>query len=181
MATLLASRRRLITSILTNTQIAQQSKWISTRSFLTSSKPSTIPNFAFAFEYVSLSHILSSANRSSIDGVLVRSSTPLPGAARSLRYLQTNGIPYILLTNGGGMSEAQRVSELSRQLDVHVDVDMFVQSHTPFKQLVDGNEELPRLKDECILVLGGEGNQCRDVAEGCVLLKSPFSIREESR
>ena len=79
------------------------------------------------------------------------------------------------------MSEAQRVSELSRQLDVHVDVDMFVQSHTPFKQLVDGNEELPRLKDECILVLGGEGNQCRDVAEGCVLLKSPFSIREESR
>ena len=43
---------------------------------------------------------------------------------------------------------------------------MFVQSHTPFTQLVEGNERLPRLKDECVLVLGGEGNQCRDVAEG---------------
>ena len=171
MATLLATRQRLITSILTTARIrsigsVHPSVWTSSRSFLTSSKPSTIPNFAFAFEYVPLSPMLSSANRSSIDGVLVRSSTPLPGAARSLRYLQANGIPYILLTNGGGKSEAERVSDLSRELDVPIDVDMFVQSHTPFKQLVDGNEKMPRLKDECVLVLGGEGNQCRDVAEG---------------
>ena len=59
MATLLATRRRLITSVLTTTQVksigpAQHSKWTSGRSFLTSSKSPTIPNFAFAFEYVSL-------------------------------------------------------------------------------------------------------------------------------
>ena len=86
-----------------------------------------------------------------------------------------------MLTNGGGKTEAQRVSDLSRLLDIPIDVDMFVQSHTPFKQLVDGDGELPRLKDECILVLGGEGNQCRDVAEECVFAQSsplnPDSLR----
>lgn len=102
----------------------------------------------------------------SIDGVLLRSSTPLPGASKCLRYLQAHRIPFILLTNGGGKTEAQRVSELSRHLDVDLAVDMFVQSHTPFTQLVEGNDRLPRLKDDCILVLGGQGNQCRDVAEG---------------
>lgn len=106
------------------------------------------------------------ANTYSIDGVLLRSSTPLPGATSSLRYLQAHRIPFILLTNGGGKTEAQRVADLSRHLDVPLDVDMFVQSHTPFAQLVEGNERLPKLKDECVLVLGGEGNQCRDVAEG---------------
>ncbi|KAL8783716.1 MAG: hypothetical protein Q9195_009301 [Heterodermia aff. obscurata] len=158
MATFLATRRHLIASILTTTPVrsigpVQKIKRTSIRSFLTSSRPSTTPNFAFAFD---------------IDGVLLRSSTPLPGASRSLRYLQANGIPFILLTNGGGKTEAQRVSDLSRHLDVPIDVDMFIQSHTPFKQLVDGDEDqkLPRLKDECILVLGGQGNECRDVAEG---------------
>ena len=104
----------------------------------------------------------------SIDGVLLRGSTPLPGASKSLRYLQEHQIPFILLTNGGGKTEAQRVSDLSRYLDVPLDVDMFVQSHSPFVQLVEGDEEqeLPRLKDENVLVLGGEGNQCRDIAEG---------------
>lgn len=58
------------------------------------------------------------------------------------------------------------MSDLSRHLDVPLDVNMFVQSHTPFTQLVEGNERLPRLKDECVLVLGGEGNECREVAEG---------------
>ena len=105
-------------------------------------------------------------NLPSIDGVLLRSSTPIPGACKSLRYLQAHSIPFILLTNGGGKTEAQRVSDLSRHLDVPLDVNMFVQSHTPFTQLVEGNKRLPRLKDECVLVLGGEGNQCRDVAEG---------------
>ena len=177
---LLATRRRLITSVLATTQVrsigpAQQGKWLSRRSLLASSQSPTIPNFAFAFEYVSLSACqIFLLIALSIDGVLLRSSTPLPGATRSLRYLQANGIPFILLTNGGGKTEAQRVSDLSRHLDVPLDVNMFVQSHTPFTQLVDGDEDSPRLKDECILVLGGEGNQCRDVAEGCVWLPSPF-------
>lgn len=42
---------------------------------------------------------------------------------------------------------------------------MFVQSHTPFAELAnDLGEE--NLKDKCILVVGGEGDKCRRVAEG---------------
>lgn len=39
---------------------------------------------------------------------------------------------------------------------------MFVQSHTPFAELVHGEKSL---RDKCILVLGGDGGRCRDVAE----------------
>lgn len=73
----------------------------------------------------------------SIDGVLLHSSKPLPGAAESLRYLQQHRIPFILLTNGGGKPEAERVAELSSKLGVNLDTSNFVQSHTPFQILAD--------------------------------------------
>jgi hypothetical protein len=40
-----------------------------------------------------------------------------------------------------------------------------VQSHTPFAELVHGTGAPPSLKDKCILVLGGDGEACRRVAE----------------
>lgn len=99
---------------------------------------------------------------SSIDGVLLKSSTPIPGAHEALRYLNHHRIPFILLTNGGGKTEAARVKELSEKLDVPLTEENFVQSHTPFKLLaVDG---VKSYKDRTILVLGGKG--CREVAEG---------------
>ncbi len=39
---------------------------------------------------------------------------------------------------------------------------MFVQSHTPFVELVDGEEQY---KNKCVLVTGGDGDACRKVAE----------------
>ena len=98
----------------------------------------------------------------SIDGVLLRSANPLPRAHQTLSYLQANRIPFILLTNGGGKSEAARVEELSKRLEIPLNVDMFVQSHTPFADLVDGEEQY---KNKCVLVTGGDGDACRKVAE----------------
>ena len=43
-----------------------------------------------------------------------------------------------------------------------LDVGMFVQSHTPFCDLVEGEQGY---RDKCILVIGGDGNNCRQVAE----------------
>ncbi len=44
---------------------------------------------------------------------------------------------------------------------------MFVQSHTPFAELVHGVEDSGEgFKDKCILVTGGDGDKCRKVAEG---------------
>ncbi|USW50590.1 Putative HAD-superfamily hydrolase, subfamily IIA, HAD superfamily [Septoria linicola] len=104
---------------------------------------SGIPDFAFAFD---------------IDGVLLRSSAPLPGAAKALSYLQKERIPFILLTNGGGRTEAERIADVSRKLDLELDEKLIVQSHTPFSELRD-------LHEKTVLVVGGERDNCQRVAE----------------
>ncbi|CAI6337699.1 unnamed protein product [Periconia digitata] len=117
------------------------------RSFQTEATPpssaTSIPEFAFAFD---------------IDGVLLRSSDPLPRAHKTLSYLQSQDIPFILLTNGGGKHESERVSELSRKLSVPMDTSMFVQSHTPFA-------DMHTYKDKTVMVVGGDSDKCRVVAE----------------
>lgn len=99
--------------------------------------------------------------------MLLRSSDPLPGATKSLALLQQEQIPFILLTNGGGKHEEDRVTELSDRLKVPLDKSMFVQSHTPFADLVYGKNgsTAKAMKDQCILVVGGERDNCRKVAE----------------
>ncbi|KAJ4384038.1 hypothetical protein N0V86_000882 [Didymella sp. IMI 355093] len=104
---------------------------------------SRIPNFAFAFD---------------IDGVLVRSSDALPRAQQALSYLQAQRIPFILLTNGGGKHESERVADLSRKLRVPLDTSMFVQSHTPFA-------DMDHYKNKTVMVVGGDEDKCRHVAE----------------
>ncbi len=46
-----------------------------------------------------------------------------------------------------------------------LDIGMFVQSHTPFGGLVEGNGEQEGFRDKCVLVIGGDGDKCRKVAE----------------
>lgn len=111
---------------------------------------SRVPNFAFAFD---------------IDGVLLRSSKPIPGAADSLSLLKKQGIPFILLTNGGGKHETERVAEISEKLNVPLDPTDIVQSHSPFAELVKGPDEASALENKCVLVAGGDGDNCRRVAE----------------
>jgi HAD superfamily hydrolase (TIGR01456 family) len=94
----------------------------------------------------------------SIDGVLIRSSDALPRAHKTLSYLESQRIPFILLTNGGGKHESERVAELSSKLGVAIDTSMFVQSHTPFA-------DMNQYKDKNVLVVGGEADKCRAVAE----------------
>lgn len=94
----------------------------------------------------------------SVDGVLVRSNDPLPRAKEALSYLQSRRIPFILLTNGGGKYETERVHELSGKLEVPLDTSMFVQSHTPFALF-------NQYKEKTVLVVGGDGDKCRSVAE----------------
>jgi len=39
-------------------------------------------------------------------------------------------IPFILMTNGGGVKESLRVALLSRQLGYEIRLDQYLQSHT---------------------------------------------------
>ncbi|KAL5114244.1 hypothetical protein ACEQ8H_007896 [Pleosporales sp. CAS-2024a] len=115
----------------------------SRRTLQTAAASSKIPEFAFAFD---------------IDGVLVRSSDALPRATKALSYLQSQRIPFILLTNGGGKHESERVADLSKKLGVTMDTSMFVQSHTPFA-------DMHEYKNKTVMVVGGHGDTCRAVAE----------------
>lgn len=65
--------------------------------------------------------------------------------------------PYILLTNGGGKTEEARTTQLSEILEHKVDLDQFIQSHTPMQALAEYYDN--------VLVCGGEGTKIRDVAK----------------
>ena len=104
----------------------------------------------------------------SIDGVLLRGSNPIHRARKALTFLHKNGIPFILLTNGGGKLEAERVADIRRYLGLKDGVlreECFIQSHTPFADLRHGDGDRPSLSDKTIMVVGGDGDQCRKVAE----------------
>jgi len=55
-----------------------------------------------------------------IDGVLMLGPNAIPAGTKALKALEERKIPYILLTNGGGKWEPDRVTELSDRLGVNV-------------------------------------------------------------
>ncbi|KAI9068319.1 HAD-superfamily hydrolase [Trametes sanguinea] len=100
-----------------------------------------------------------------IDGVLIRGPHTIPAARRALDML--NGanpmgvkIPFILLTNGGGVGEEARRHKLSSQLGVEIHSNQIVQAHTILKSVVH------KYADKPVLVLGGRNDVVRKVAEG---------------
>ncbi|KAF8550688.1 HAD-superfamily hydrolase [Imleria badia] len=100
-----------------------------------------------------------------IDGVLIRGDNALPAAKRALSILEGDNrfgikIPYLLLTNGGGVSESARCHKLSQQLGIKIDTERYIQAHTVLKSVVYKYADLP------VLVLGGKGDTLRKVAEG---------------
>ena len=66
--------------------------------------------------------------------------------------------PYIFVTNGGGKTEQERCRQLSDQLEMEVSPGQFICGHTPMREMAE--------KYHTVLVVGGEGEKCRHVAEG---------------
>lgn len=77
-----------------------------------------------------------------IDGVLLRSKNPIPGSSEALKLLNKEKIPYILVTNGGGVLENKRTEFISSVLDVDISPLQIVQSHTPFKALTNKHKKV---------------------------------------
>jgi len=92
-----------------------------------------------------------------VDGVLSK-KTPLPHAMETLQLLHSQGIPYCILTNSGGVKDEDRAMALSKQFNVPMSPEMVVQSHTPFLEVAG------QYKGKCILALGGIANKVREVA-----------------
>lgn len=88
-----------------------------------------------------------------IDGVILRGSSPIGGSVAALRRLYDESfgnlkVPYVFLTNGGGVPESKRASELSKLLGVKILSSQVIQGHTPFKQL------LKSFENELIVAVG---------------------------
>ena len=66
--------------------------------------------------------------------------------------------PYIFLTNGGGKTEEERCRDLSRQLKTEIQPEQFICGHTPMREMAK--------KYDSVLVVGGQGEKCRQVAHG---------------
>ncbi|KAG9192914.1 hypothetical protein G6011_11648 [Alternaria panax] len=97
-----------------------------------------------------------------IDGVLVHGDRLIPEGQRVLEILNGDNelgikIPHIFLTNGSGKPEQARVDQLSKILHNPISTEQFIQSHTPMRALADYYKT--------VLVVGGEGYKCREVAE----------------
>ena len=88
-----------------------------------------------------------------------------------MSYLQNEKIPFILLTNGGGKTEAARVAYLEKKLQIPLSENMIVQAHTPFA-------EMKQYHDKTVLVIGGDYADCKTVAEsyGYKNVITPYDI-----
>lgn len=98
-----------------------------------------------------------------IDGVLVRGGKAIPEAIEAMKVLDGQNeygvaIPHIFLTNGGGKTEEERCRDLSKQLERDIKVGQFICGHTPMREMAETYGT--------VLVIGGEGEKCRQVAEG---------------
>ncbi|KAJ6186853.1 hypothetical protein N7519_001761 [Penicillium mononematosum] len=109
--------------------------------------PSSTDKFAIAFD---------------IDGVLLKGGKALPESIGAMKYINGDNpygvkIPYIFVTNGGGKTEEERCIDLSRQLQMEVSPGQFICGHTPMREMAEAYQT--------VLVVGGEGEKCRLVAE----------------
>jgi HAD superfamily hydrolase (TIGR01456 family) len=97
-----------------------------------------------------------------IDGVLVHGDRLIPEGKRVLEILNGDNelgikIPHIFLTNGSGKIETARCAQLSKILHSPISTEQFIQAHTPMSALAEYYDT--------VLVVGGEGYSCREVAE----------------
>lgn len=91
-----------------------------------------------------------------IDGVLLRGKSVLPRASEAVRRLIQHRIPYIYMTNGGGVTESQKAKEISEKLNIPADPRQILLAHTPLRSIV------PEFGNKNILLLGKP--QCLDIA-----------------
>eukprot|EP00761_Pharyngomonas_kirbyi_P009694 gb/GECH01009712.1/.p1 GENE.gb/GECH01009712.1/~~gb/GECH01009712.1/.p1 ORF type:complete len:336 (+),score=70.98 gb/GECH01009712.1/:1-1008(+) len=83
-----------------------------------------------------------------IDGVLLRGRSPIAGASRAVKRLQQHQVPFLLLTNGGGVNEKVKTDTIAQALDVELNPKRTILSHTPYRDLA------PQYADDRVLVVG---------------------------
>ncbi|KAJ2864948.1 hypothetical protein GGI22_001606 [Coemansia erecta] len=67
-------------------------------------------------------------------------------------------IPFVLLTNGGGVPEAEKAADISKRLGVEIRADQVVLAHSPMRSLA------AEYANKHVLIVGGKGRRCADIA-----------------
>ncbi|KAM0948178.1 putative HAD-superfamily hydrolase, subfamily IIA, HAD superfamily [Dioscorea sansibarensis] len=97
-----------------------------------------------------------------IDGVILRGNAPIGRSPQALRRLYNDDgtlkIPYLFLTNGGGVPESARAIELSGLLGVKISAQQILQGHSPFRRLVQ------RFEND-LIVAAGKGEPAQVMSE----------------
>ncbi|KAK9126857.1 hypothetical protein Scep_015703 [Stephania cephalantha] len=87
-----------------------------------------------------------------IDGVILGGNAPIGGSRQALKRLYdecgTLRVPYVFLTNGGGIPETKRARQLSELLEVSILPSQVIQGHSPFRLLLN------RFMDKLIVAVG---------------------------
>eukprot|EP00796_Vickermania_ingenoplastis_P006137 gene6137-4417_t len=88
-----------------------------------------------------------------IDGVVYRSKKIIPGSDDAVKKLLQLRVPFLFMTNGGGVTEETKAAELSRLLECDIDPEQIIMSHTPMKLLA------PMFKRRTVLIGGGRDGE----------------------
>lgn len=91
-----------------------------------------------------------------IDGVLVKGKRILPETIQTFQLLESLKIPFIFLTNGGGIPEKQKALELSRKFNITIKEEQIVLGHSPMKSVAE------KFKNDIVLIIGSD--TCKNVA-----------------
>lgn len=94
-----------------------------------------------------------------VDGVLVRGKETIDAAPGVLRGLVDRNIPFLVMTNGGGVYEEKRAESLSERFGVKIHSDQIIQSHTPMK------EQVATHADDRVLLVGKNYGNLTQLAE----------------
>ena len=102
-----------------------------------------------------------------IDGVIVKGGQLIDGAVVAIKDLTKHKIPYVFVTNGGGITEEAKAVELTKKIGMPISREQVVVCHTPMQKLVG------RYRNDKVLVLGKPS--CLDVAKAYGFI-NPVSI-----
>jgi HAD superfamily hydrolase (TIGR01456 family) len=91
-----------------------------------------------------------------LDGVMYRGKELIPSSTTALQTLDRQGVPWLLLTNGGGVLEEEKAKSLTTKLNHPIPVNRLQQSHTPLRELVG------QYQDKLVVVFGS--NNAKSIA-----------------
>jgi HAD superfamily hydrolase (TIGR01456 family) len=95
-----------------------------------------------------------------IDGVILKGGKLIAGADDAIRRLKEEKVPFVLLTNGGGIPESIKANELSKKIGIDLLPSQVILCHSPFQDLVEDYHDSPVLilgKPDCLEVARSYG------------------------